>query len=88
MLVDILVERGSFDAVADLAEAYPLTVFPDAMGMPPENRRFLPPYGNMLFNAFGPCNEYFELAVADGSHPGADPRGSADCGAVAAQRRR
>jgi len=65
VLVDILIERGSFDAVADLAEAYPLTVFPDAMGMPPENRRFLLPYGNMVFNAFGPRNEYFEQAVAD-----------------------
>ena len=40
VLVDILVERRRFDAIADLAEAYPLTVFPDAMGMPPENRRF------------------------------------------------
>jgi 4-methoxybenzoate monooxygenase (O-demethylating) len=51
-LIDRLVERGSFDAIADLAEAYPLTVFPDAMGMPRENRRF--PYGNMVFNDFGP----------------------------------
>ena len=65
VLVDILVERRRFDAIADLAEAYPLTVFPDAMGMPPENRRFLLPYGNMVFNAFGPRNEYFEQAVAD-----------------------
>jgi 4-methoxybenzoate monooxygenase (O-demethylating) len=31
-LIDELVERGSFDAITDLAEAYPLTVFPDAMG--------------------------------------------------------
>ena len=36
-LVDDLVGRGNFDAIADLAEAYPLTVFPDAMGMPREN---------------------------------------------------
>src|SRR5207245_10099021 len=28
--VDELLERGSFDAIADLAEAYPLSVFPDA----------------------------------------------------------
>jgi cytochrome P450 len=64
-LIDSLVERGSFDAIADLAEAYPLTVFPDAMGMPRENRRFLLPYGNMVFNSFGPRNEFFEKAVAD-----------------------
>jgi len=65
VLVAILVERGRFDAIADLAEAYSLTVFPDAMGLPPANRRFQSPYGNMLFNAFGPCNAYFERAVAD-----------------------
>ena len=28
VLVDILVKRGSFDAIADLAKAYPLTVSP------------------------------------------------------------
>jgi 4-methoxybenzoate monooxygenase (O-demethylating) len=64
-LVDRLVERGRFDAVADLAEEYPLTVFPDAMGMPRENRRFLLPYGNMVFNSFGPDNEFFREAVKD-----------------------
>lgn len=64
-LIDELVERGSFDAIADLAEAYPLAVFPDAMGMPRENRHFLLPYGNMVFNSFGPRNEFFGAAVAD-----------------------
>jgi 4-methoxybenzoate monooxygenase (O-demethylating) len=64
-LVDELLERGSFDAITDLAEAYPLTVFPDAMGMPRENRHFLLPYGNMVFNSFGPRNEFFQAAVAD-----------------------
>jgi 4-methoxybenzoate monooxygenase (O-demethylating) len=64
-LVDDLLRRGSFDAVRDLAEAYPLTVFPDAVGMPAENRRFLLPYGNMVFNSFGPRNALFEAAVAD-----------------------
>ena len=64
-LIDALVERESFDAIAELAEAYPLTVFPDAMGMPRENRHFLLPYGNMVFNDFGPHNQFFEQAVAD-----------------------
>jgi 4-methoxybenzoate monooxygenase (O-demethylating) len=64
-LIDDLVERGSFDAIADLAEAYPLTVFPDAMGMPRENRRFLLPYSNMAFNSFGPRNQLFEEAIMD-----------------------
>ena len=64
-LINDLVVRGSFDAIPDLAEAYPLTVFPDAMGMPRENRHFLLPYGNMVFNSFGPRNEFFDAAVAD-----------------------
>jgi len=64
-LIDVLVERDNFDAVRDLAEAYPLTVFPDAVGMPRENRRFLLPYGNMVFNSFGPRNAFFEDAVRD-----------------------
>jgi cytochrome P450 len=64
-LIEDLLERGSFDAVRDLSEAYPLTVFPDAIGMPVENRRFLLPYGNMVFNSFGPRNAFFEAAVAD-----------------------
>ena len=64
-LIDELLARGSFDAVRDLAEAYPLTVFPDAVGMPTENRRFLLPYGNMVFNSFGPRNSFFEEAVSN-----------------------
>jgi cytochrome P450 len=62
-LVDELLERRRFDAIADLAEAYPLSVFPDALGMPRENRRYLLPYGNMVFNAFGPRNAFFDKAV-------------------------
>ena len=40
-------------------------MFPDAVGMPKENRRYLLPYGNMVFNSFGPRNAFFEAAVAD-----------------------
>ena len=63
-LVDDLLARGSFDAIPDLAEAFPLRVFPDAIGMQPDGRRYLLPYGNMAFNAFGPRNENFERAAA------------------------
>jgi len=62
-LVDSLLERRTFDGIADLAEAYPLSVFPDALGMPRDNRHFLLPYGNMVFNAFGPRNELFHKSV-------------------------
>jgi cytochrome P450 len=64
-LIDELIERGTFDAVTEIAEGYPLTVFPDAMGMPRENRRYLLPYSNMVFNSFGPRNAFFEEAIAD-----------------------
>ncbi|MEV7283339.1 cytochrome P450 [Streptomyces sp. NPDC093252] len=62
-LVDAVLSRGTrFDACAELAEAFPLRVFPDAVGLPPGNRDNLLPYGNMAFNAFGPRNA---LVAAD-----------------------
>jgi cytochrome P450 len=64
-MVDSLARRGEFDAIPGLAEAYPLAVFPDAMGMPQENRRHLLPFGNMVFNSFGPRNAFLERAIAD-----------------------
>jgi 4-methoxybenzoate monooxygenase (O-demethylating) len=64
-LIDRLVERGTFDGVNDLAEVYPLKVFPDAVGLAEEGRENLLPYGNMAFNAFGPRNDLFEQAMAN-----------------------
>lgn len=48
---------GVVDGVADLAEPYPLKVFPDAVGLEEKGRENLLVYGNMIFNAFGPRNE-------------------------------
>lgn len=56
-LVDELLQRGEVDAVTDLAEAFPLSVFPDAVGIPVEGREHLLPYADHLFNTFGPDNE-------------------------------
>jgi cytochrome P450 len=61
--VDQLLARGSFDAVADLAEAYPLSVFPDAVGLKKEGREHLLPYAGVVFNAFGPPNELRQAAI-------------------------
>jgi hypothetical protein len=61
-LAERLVARKRFDAMADLAEAYPSTVFPDAVGMPPGGRENLMTYGTMVFNAFGPRNAIFEAS--------------------------
>jgi len=59
-----------------VAEAYPLTVFPDAIGMAPDHRRYLLPYGNVVFNSFGPRNALFADSVRDAAEvvgPGAKP---------------
>lgn len=56
-LVAELVEGPSeFDAVPALAEAFPLRVFPDAVGIGHTGREHLLPYGDHLFNSFGPEN--------------------------------
>lgn len=64
LLVDRILEKGSFDAVPDLCAAYPLKVFGDAVGVPPEGREHLLPYGDMVFNGFGPFNERFKTRLA------------------------
>ena len=69
-LVDTLVSRGSIDGIADLAEAYPLRVFPDFVGLPREGRENLMPYGTMVFNGFGPRNAHFENAMRDAADVG------------------
>jgi 4-methoxybenzoate monooxygenase (O-demethylating) len=61
--IDELLERGSFDAIPDLAEAYPLSVFPDALGLKQEGRENLLPYASLVFNAFGPPNELRKEAI-------------------------
>jgi cytochrome P450 len=64
-LVDRLLEKREFDGIADLAEAYPLKVFPDSVGISEEGRENLLPYGGMVFNGFGPRNDLFEKAMAN-----------------------
>lgn len=61
--LDELLQRRHFDAIADLAEAYPLSVFPDAMGLKAEGREHLLPYASVVFNAFGPPNELRQTAI-------------------------
>lgn len=62
-MVAALVAKGEFDGCTELAEAYPLKVFPDAIGMRAENRHHLLPYGDMVFNSFGPDNELFRASA-------------------------
>ena len=61
--VDELLALKSFDAVGDLAEAFPMSIFPDAMGLKQEGREHLLPYAAVAFNAFGPPNELRQTAI-------------------------
>ncbi|WP_425364292.1 hypothetical protein [Bradyrhizobium barranii] len=63
-LVDELIEKRSFDAVRDLAEVFPVTVFPDALGIDNEGRENFLTYGAMVFAGMGPENDYFRTLMA------------------------
>ncbi|MBM3609309.1 MAG: cytochrome P450 [Alphaproteobacteria bacterium] len=55
--------RGGGDAFAELCLAFPLKVFADSVGLREDGRENLLPYGDMVFNGFGPCNERFRKSV-------------------------
>lgn len=56
-LVERCVEKGEIDGILDLAQPYPLKVFPDAVGLEEDGRENLLLYGDMVFNSLGPRNE-------------------------------
>jgi hypothetical protein len=64
-LVERLLAKGEVDAIADIAEAYPLGVFPDALGMEPGGRENLMPFGNFVFNSMGPDNALLAASLAE-----------------------
>lgn len=64
-LVESLLNAGGFDAIATLAEAYPLKVFGDAVGVMSEGRPHMVAWGNMVFNTMGPRNEHYERSLAN-----------------------
>ena len=64
-LAESLIGRGQIEAIAEIAEAYPLSVFPNAIGLGDEGLENLLPYGAMAFNAFGPRNAHFEASFRD-----------------------
>lgn len=70
-LVERLLERGRFDAMTDCANAFPLEVFPDAVGLTKDGRENLAPYGNAVFNADGPPDgALFLSAMQDAARVG------------------
>jgi hypothetical protein len=59
-IVDAALERGTLDAIPDLVQRFPLTVFPDAVGMRREDRSNMLVYGSMVFGAFGPVTPWYD----------------------------
>ena len=64
LLFDRLLAMRRIEAVKDLAECFPLKVFPDAVGLESEGRDNLLIYGDMVFNALGPRNDLYERSMA------------------------
>jgi 4-methoxybenzoate monooxygenase (O-demethylating) len=64
-LAEGLAARGECCGIRDIAEAYPLSVFPDALGMGSEGRENLLPFGSFVFNSMGPRNEMLEASLAE-----------------------
>lgn len=65
-MVAEVVAQGAIEAVADLAERYPTTVFPRILGLKKSNGQHLLDYGAMVFDAVGPDNEIRRKALSKG----------------------
>ncbi|MCC6826811.1 MAG: cytochrome P450 [Novosphingobium sp.] len=63
-LVESALERGEIEAVEDLVRPFPMTVFPDAVGMPKLDREIMLIYGGMVFGAFGPRTPWYEQLLS------------------------
>ncbi len=59
-MVRELVERGSFDGVADLAQPLPLSIVADMIGVAPEIKEKLIGWGEAAMNLLGPMNQRSE----------------------------
>lgn len=64
-LVAEVAAQGEIDGVGDLAERFPLSVFPDAVGVVQEGRENLLPFGALVFNAQGPRNRLWHESMRD-----------------------
>ncbi len=67
-MVDAFVAKAQRDGRAcgihDLAQIYPLKVFPDAVGVEDDGRENLLVYGDMVFNSMGPRNDLLMKSAA------------------------
>jgi cytochrome P450 len=55
--------REVVDAIPELAQSFPLTVFPNAVGMAREERSNMLVYGSMVFGGFGPSTPWYEALM-------------------------
>lgn len=67
-LLDQVLAQREVDAVSELAEALPLAVFPDLIGIPNDGRERLLPHADMMFNSFGPRNALFQASLGGAAH--------------------
>jgi cytochrome P450 len=63
-LIHRLVAMGSFDAVTDLAQWFPVQVVGDLIGLPLRGRERLLPLADANFNCFGPDNDRTRASAA------------------------
>ena len=76
-LVDRLLGAERVEAVTEIAEIFPTTVFPRAIGLRDSDPRRLVDYGALVFNALGPDNSTRRAAMARA--PGIVPWITAAC---------
>ena len=55
-LIEEVIAKGDFEAVVEIAEAFPSKVFPEAVGIKDPDPRMLIDFGAIQFNAIGPDN--------------------------------
>ncbi len=62
-MVERCTRNGSVCGIHDLAQIYPLKVFPDAVGVEDDGRENLLIYGDLIFNSMGPRNALLAKAA-------------------------
>lgn len=62
-MVDRCLDKGRICGIHDLAQIYPLKVFPDAVGVEEDGRENLLVYGDLIFNSMGPRNALLAKAA-------------------------
>ena len=61
-LVDRLVAKREFCAIAELATALPVDIVASAVGLPEDGRERMPNWAEQMFNCFGPINDRSQSA--------------------------